>query len=177
MGRIMTPAIQVHTDGVNVSIIFININLISGGTGMKIVVFGRKINLVLIILSILILFVAGLVLGSIDAGKRVQAAEPSTNTPVSVDQATLIDCAIGNIAVFPNRIHVFCSNAATNPKYFAASGDSAHALTTNRYLTLLNTAYALGKHAEIWYYDDTDLNPPGCNINDCRAIYWIFLVP
>lgn len=144
---------------------------------MKLVLFGKKIHYVLIALSIIMLCVAGLVIGSINASTSAQAAEPSSNAPVSVEQSTLIDCVIGNIAVFPNRIHVFCSNAAVNPKYFAASGDSAHALTTNRYLTLLNTAYALGKHAEIWYYDDTNLNPPGCNTGDCRAIYWIFIQP
>ena len=121
--------------------------------------------------------VAGLVLSSINAGTRAQAAEPSSYAPESGVQAGPFNCTIGNIAVFSNRIHVFCSNAADNPKYFAALGDSAHALSANRFLTFLNTAYALGKHVYIYYYDDTSYNPPGCNTGDCRAIDWMFIVP
>ena len=65
----------------------------------------------------------------------------------------------------------------TNITYFAANGDSAHALTTNRFLVLLNTAYSLGKHVYIYYLADSASNPPGCNSGDCRAIDWIFIVP
>jgi hypothetical protein len=90
-------------------------------------------------------------------------------------------CTISNIAVFPNRIHVHCTTAITvgtnNVSYFAALGDSAHMLSTNRYLVLLNTAYALGKKVYIYYLDNPANNPPGCNTGDCRAIDWMFIVP
>jgi hypothetical protein len=101
---------------------------------------------------------------------NIEAADTPTSGPVA--------CTIGNIAVFASRIHVYCSNIASpNPQYFAAWGDSSHALVTNRFLTLLNTAYALGKPVYIYYYDDTSLNPTGCNAGDCRAIYWLFITP
>jgi hypothetical protein len=109
----------------------------------------------------------------------VKAAELPPNTEASdVPTGGPFGCTIGNIAVFSSRIHVYCSNAVSpNPQYFAAWGDSAHALATNRFLTLLNTAYALGKPVYIYYFDDTSLNPTGCNVSDCRAINWIFIVP
>lgn len=117
--------------------------------------------------------------GAKNAINPVQAAEPSSNSSTSdAPTSGLVNCAIGNIAVFSNRIHVYCPNvAAPDFHYYAAWGDSAHALTTNRFLTVLNTAYALGKHVYLYYYDDPSMNPPGCNAGDCRALNWIFIVP
>jgi len=86
------------------------------------------------------------------------------------------DCTINNIAVFPHRIHVHCTTAVSGISYFAASGDGANALATNRFMVLLNTAYSLGKHVYIYYYTDTADNPSGCNASDCRGIYWMFIV-
>jgi hypothetical protein len=85
--------------------------------------------------------------------------------------------------VFTARIHVFCTAKIpnTNIQYFAASGDSQHALATNRFLMMLNTAYALGKPVYIYYIDyyidDPAQNPTGCNSGDCRKIDWMFIVP
>jgi hypothetical protein len=124
----------------------------------------------------LVLFLPG---GLKPTVNTVNAAELPPNTEASdVPTGGPFGCTIGNIAVFSGRIHVFCSNAvAPAPRYFAAWGDSAHALATNRFLTLLDTAYALGKPVYIYYFDDTSLNPTGCNASDCRAIDWIFIVP
>jgi hypothetical protein len=90
-------------------------------------------------------------------------------------------CTIDNIAVFPDRIHVHCTTSVTvgsnAVSYFVAPGDSAHMLSTNRYLVLLNTAYTLGKKVYIYYFPDPASNPPGCNTGDCRSIEWMYIVP
>jgi hypothetical protein len=88
-------------------------------------------------------------------------------------------CTIANIAVFDSRIHVHCTTSisGTSISYFAAPGDNLHAVTTNRFLMLLNTAYSLGKPVYIYYYDSTAQNPTGCGTGDCRGIYWMFIVP
>jgi hypothetical protein len=92
-----------------------------------------------------------------------------------------VACTISNIAVFPDRIHVHCTTSimvgSNNVSYFVAPGDSAHMLSTNRYLVLLNTAYTLGKKIYLYYDPNSAHNPPGCNITDCRAIEWMFIVP
>jgi hypothetical protein len=135
---------------------------------------------ILVILAVVVLVVLGLTTGASVFGNRAQAAAPASgsgapNTPNS----SLVTCVISNIAVFSNRIHVHCASVvpSTTISYFAASGDSAHALTTNRFLTLLNTAYALGKPVYLYYLDDPSNNPPGCQSGDCRAIDWLFIAP
>lgn len=96
-------------------------------------------------------------------------------------ESTLFGCTISNIAVFPSRIHVHCTTSITvgssHVSYFAASGDSAHMLTTNRYLVLLNTAYTLGKKVYVYFDPTASHNIPGCNTGDCRNIDWMFIVP
>ena len=129
------------------------------------------------------LVLLGLALGVIaTTGNRVQAAAPALATgsgaPSEVEGGPF-GCTISNIAVFSGRIHVHCTASvpSTNISYFAASGDSAHALATNRFLAVLNTAYSLGKPVYIYYLDNAASNPPGCNTGDCRAIDWLFIVP
>lgn len=137
-----------------------------------------------IVLGAVALVLLGLALGAIAFGNRAQAtaqaAAPATGSgaPNAPDGGPF-KCVINNIAVFSSRIHVHCTSAisGTSISYFAASGDSAHALTTNRFLALLNTAYSLGKPVYIYYLDNTAKNPPGCNTGDCRAIDWMFIVP
>lgn len=90
-------------------------------------------------------------------------------------------CTIANIAVLTDRIHVKCTTPAivgsSSIYYFAAPGDSANFLTTNRFLTLMNTAYALGKPLYVYYLPEISSNPPGCNTSDCRRIDWIYIIP
>jgi hypothetical protein len=111
---------------------------------------------------------------------QAQSGGPDTGSgaPSAVD-AGPFGCTISNIAVFSGRIHVFCSSApsGTTIRYFAASGDKAHELATNRFLVMLNTAYSLGKPVYIYYLADPASNPSGCGSNDCRAIDWMFIVP
>ena len=111
---------------------------------------------------------------------RAQDPQPESSAPQSGD-AGPHTCTISNIAVFPTRIHVKCTTPAvvgsSNIYFFAASGAVADAVTTNRFLTLLNTAYALGKPVYVYYHTSTSLNPTGCLTHDCRGIDWIYLVP
>jgi len=138
---------------------------------------------VLFILAVLALVVLGLALGTIAFGSRAQAAAPpppatGSGAPSAADGGPFA-CTINNIAVFSSRIHVRCSTPvpSTTIQYFASPGDNAHALVTNRFLAILNTAYTLGKPVYIYYLDNTASNPSGCNTNDCRAIDWLFIVP
>lgn len=96
-------------------------------------------------------------------------------------------CTISDIAVFDNRIHVRCSNPLLIDRpipfpdlqiyYFAAAGDEDHMLATNRYLTLLNTAFALGKPLDVGWVSGSVNNPPGCLADDCRGIAAITIRP
>jgi hypothetical protein len=108
------------------------------------------------------------------------ANDPLSGLPApNAQSAGPFGCTISNIAIFQNRIHVHCTTApsGTSITYFAAKGDAANALATNRFLVMMNTAYTLGKPLYIYYYTDTAENPPGCNSGDCRGIYWLFVVP
>ena len=135
-----------------------------------------------LLLAALILVAFGLVLGAYTFGGRAQAAPPvpatGSGAPNAADGGPFA-CTISNIAVFSSRIHVYCAAkvSGTNIQYFASSGDAAHALVTNRFLAVLNTAYTLGRPVYIYYLDNTANNPTGCNANDCRAIDWLFIVP
>jgi len=145
---------------------------------MKTRKFGKNIILVLIFTCLVVLIV--IALGSTTKNQRVQAAAPLSNLNVPDSPADgYFQCVIGNIAVFTARIHVQCTAVVpgTTIKYFAASGDSAHELTTNRFLTLMNTAFALGKPLGIYYLTDAASNPSGCGSSDCRAIDWMYINP
>jgi hypothetical protein len=106
-------------------------------------------------------------------------AQGGTGGGSGAPQANQVTCTIGNIAVFPDRIHVHCTTpivvGSDNVSYFVAPGDSAHMLSTNRYLVLLNTAYTLGKNVYIIYDPNSADNPPNCNTFDCRAIEWMYV--
>ena len=134
---------------------------------------------VLTVLAATALVILGLAL-ALTFGNQAQAAVPASGSGApSAPDAGPFNCSIANIAVFTSRIHVYCASKVpgTNIQYFAANGDSEHALTTNRDLVLLNTAYSLGKPVYIYYLDDPANNPPGCGSGDCRAIDWLFIVP
>jgi len=125
-------------------------------------------------LRVLALLVISLLLGgSILLSRQAQAApdEPAANPHV---------CTIDNIAVYDSRIHVRCTNALTllrpaplpplNIYYFAANADEEHMINTNRYLTILNTAFALGIPVDIGWLSNSESNPEGCLADDCRGI-------
>ena len=84
-----------------------------------------------------------------------------------------------NVAVFNNRVHVFCATTtaeggpalSTTIKYFAVptSPDSASA---SRYLSIFQSSSISGK--TLWVFlDPTDTSGSsfGCGSGDCRVIY------
>jgi len=135
----------------------------------------------LIPLALSLLLAIGAAWAGFGRAQSAQAAsDPAANLPApEASIAGPFGCTIANLAVFSSRIHVYCSSApgGTTIRYFAASGDAAHALTTNRFMVMLNTAYSLGKPVYIYYDTNTANNPPGCGSGDCRAISWMFIVP
>lgn len=139
----------------------------------------RYIRLILF-LGLGILLVSALLLVFQALPGRAQDPQPDSGAPLAGDAGPHA-CTISNIAVYRTRIHVRCTTPAvvgtSNIYYFAASGAPADAVTTNRFLTLLNTAYALGKPVGIYYYTSTSSNPPGCLTNDCRGIDYMYIAP
>jgi hypothetical protein len=127
-----------------------------------------------------VLLAVALWLGAAAWQAHAQAGSPGTGSaaPNAVDGGPFA-CTINNIAVFSGRIHVHCTTAlpSTSISYFAASGDNAHAVTTNRFLMMLNTAYSLGRPVYLYYLNSSTSNIPGCNASDCRMIDWMFIVP
>ncbi len=134
------------------------------------------------LLSVSILVVAALWFGAQAMQTHAQEGEPGPDSGApQAGDAGPHACTIVNIAAFETRIHVRCASPATvgpdDVYYFAASADGANTMSANRYLALLNTAYALSKPVYVYYDSDSSSNPPGCNTNDCRGISWIYIVP
>lgn len=108
----------------------------------------------------------------------VQAAPPVNEVylhPDNPDGSAWRDvCIVTDVMVAPDRLHVRCSVAEpANVFYFAIQGDASHSLIANRFLVILNTAYALAKPVYILYDTDTSHNPPGCGVTNCRLILWM----
>lgn len=102
---------------------------------------------------------------------------PAVSEPMGTAWHT---CTIADIGVHTNRIHVRCTTAPsgyTGIFWFASALDSATSAQSNRFLVLLNTAYALGKPATISFDTDSAHNPPGCQTSDCRKLLSIDLEP
>ncbi len=87
-------------------------------------------------------------------------------------------CTISDITIFPDRIHVRCTtDSPAGISFFAAATDAANALMTNRFLMILNTAYAMAKPVYILYDDQASANPPGCLDINCRKLIGIQIKP
>lgn len=81
-------------------------------------------------------------------------------------------CTISEIAILPGRVHVRCTTGYGGGaiSYFAVPTDNLNAVMTNRYLTLLNSAFALGQKVSILFEGSSTVNPPNCQAADCRLI-------
>lgn len=81
-------------------------------------------------------------------------------------------CTIYEIAILPGRLHVKCTTgyAGGAIAFFAVPTDNLNAVMTNRYLTMLNSAFALGQKVNILFEGSSTLNPPNCQAGDCRLI-------
>lgn len=138
----------------------------------KFFVWGRYAALIIILL--VISFYAGQALTnpttSVRAQDNIQASEPNIpNEPNAVFHCPVVT----GIATFTIRIHLRCNTLNGNIRYYAYSNDKAHSVVAGQMLAVINTAYALGKGVDIYYYTDTSLNPPGCSINDCRGLWGV----
>ncbi len=89
-------------------------------------------------------------------------------------------CTISQVAALEDRIHVRCTNPLIIDRpvplpdlqiyYFAAAADEDNMITTNRYLTILNTAFALNIPVDVGWRSGSENNPPNCLADDCRGI-------
>ncbi len=126
-----------------------------------------------------ILLVAALVAGValLKHGPAVAQGATSSDSIQAPEAYAEFTCTIGEVAVFTDRIHVNCNPANGAIRFFAASAAQGEVLNTNRFLTLLNTAYALGKPVVVGYDTNTAANPPSCLVTDCRKILAIKIRP
>ena len=125
----------------------------------------------LILLSLLTAAVFGL--NAVFQTRTAQAQEGPTSGDLLAPNAEWT-CTINNVAVYDNRIHVRCSNANGAIFYYAAASTDANA---NRFLTLLNTAYALGKQPVVVFDPNSAHNPTGCLTADCRLLTGVVIKP
>ena len=139
----------------------------------KVFVWGRYAALIIILL--VISFYAGQALAkpttSVRAQDNIQASEPNIpNEPNAVFHCPVVT----GIATFTNRIHLRCNTANNGTIYFYAyPNDSAHSVVAGQMLAVINTAYALGKGVDVYYYPDSGSNPPGCGTGDCRGLWGV----
>jgi hypothetical protein len=110
-------------------------------------------------------------------GSAIAQNEPNSGQPENPESTVIFTCTISELAVHTNRIHIRCNPGDGAISFFAASTDSTNIVRTNQFLTLANTAYALGKTINIWYESDQAQNPPGCFTSDCRKITALVIKP
>ena len=130
------------------------------------------------VLALAILVAASFLAGSIvSRGQPVNAQGASSSVaPAAPDGAFW--CTIGEIFLWENRIHVKCTNGPVPIVFFAYPVTSAaESRQANRYLAILNTAFALNKQVLVGYDDSAGSNPPGCWSGDCRRLYGVGIQP
>ncbi len=126
-----------------------------------------------------VLMVAALIAGAalLRHGSAVAQEASAYDLQLAPEAYAEFTCNIGEVAVFTDRIHVNCNPANGAIRFFAASAAQGEVLNTNRFLTLLNTAYALGKPVVVGYDTNTAANPPSCLVTDCRKILSVKIRP
>lgn len=105
---------------------------------------------------------------------------PQGSCALGPDVIAYHTCTISEVAVYDNRIHVRCTTAPAAYSavyFFAASSSPANIENTNRYLILLNTAYALNKPVTLGFDSATSANPGGCLTSDCRKLVGVVVKP
>lgn len=116
--------------------------------------------------------------GRAAARPNMASAQAQTGAdPLAGPNAASFSCSVNNVAAFDTRIHLRCT---TSPGggiyYFAYASDPAHFSTANQILAVANTAFALGKPVYVYYNSNSSLNPPGCNVSDCRGLVGVSMV-
>jgi hypothetical protein len=118
------------------------------------------------------------------------AAAQDPNNAQPGNQTVTVTCAVGNVAVFGDRVHVRCSAiqqvltgvmgqgaapAQKTPAYYAV-GLQAEPALANLTLTLATQAAAQHKQVQIFYINSPNQNPPGCQPYDCRRLTGIVML-
>ena len=143
----------------------------------------KKLSLMgtlLFIFTFLSLPLAGTTLGTAQAQtKPTGAVNANTLGTVASHQCTISSIAAvevdSNTIPVENRIYVSCANSTGGISSFA-SAIGTNAGNANRYLTILNTAVALGKTVSVFYDINSVNNPLGCQ-PDCRKLTGLVLGP
>ena len=133
----------------------------------------------LIVVLLVISFLAGRTLaspGDVLAKGDVEASLPDHPNAPNAPNVSFYCASVNNVAAFDNRVHLRCSPANGSIAYFAYATDPSHVATANQILAVANTAYALGDGVWVYYYSNSDLNPPGCYSSDCRGLYGVSMV-
>jgi hypothetical protein len=130
-----------------------------------------------VLLVALLLSLAAFILGGAQTSTVLASGSPSAQTQSGrLAPSGNIVCASLWIQVVNNRIAVNCANSVGAIHWFAASTTTSDsAALADRFLVLLNTAYALGKSPLLWYTDDSTQNPAGCSVSDCRRLDQVVL--
>lgn len=118
------------------------------------------------------------------------AAAQDPNSAQLGNQTVTVTCAVGNVAVFGDRVHVRCSAlqqalagvmgqgaapAQNTPAHYAV-GLQAEPALANLTLTLATEAAAQHKQVQIFYINSPNQNPPGCQPHDCRRLTGIVML-
>jgi hypothetical protein len=119
------------------------------------------------------LLMLGLGLPGSKPAQRAQAADihPGVDSaPQSAEASTV--CTILDFTVYEDSVIIECSSVSgfSDPTRYGMSADASHALDTNRFLVVVNTAYSLGNDIRIYYSTDTSQNPPRCLASNCGRV-------
>jgi len=92
----------------------------------------------------------------------------------SASSAGWVNCTANSVAVFPNRIHVRCTQSYSGIRYFAYP--SSNAASTARFLSILTSAQVSGHVLQV-LYDPADHSGTSydCALSDCRPIQAVTL--
>lgn len=96
--------------------------------------------------------------------------------PVSARiQSNDITCTVGEVAVYYNRVHVFCSGAAVTDIIDGTGGIRFFAVGITdpmapHVVAIANAAMVSGRPISIAYKPGAASNPEGCGAHDCRGI-------
>jgi hypothetical protein len=99
--------------------------------------------------------------------QAAQAVPVAALAPDSPD--TVYICTPAYIGVFPARVHVRCTVAASGGIYYFAASTSDQR-NADRVLSVMLTAKALGKNLQIYYNPSASGASFGCQTHDCRPI-------
>jgi hypothetical protein len=147
------------------------------------------VPLMLVVTGLLLLaaflLASGAPLVQAHSAAAAQAAGAATSprsvlAPVGGGEGSTI-CTVSEVGVLEDRIHIRCTVGTVTGTdtvfFFAYPTDSLHAATANRFLTLMNSAYALTKQITVGFASDPVNNPAGCVSTDCRRLIWLTTLP